>query len=148
MGGVAKWIYVDEDSDDVQSGDEEDEAVEENPATPPLVEEPDPEEDVEMNEDALEVEEEEVELTPPRSNGRKAKAPIVSSKKSTPTMKATTRVTKQTAKSPIIAKPKLPAMPKTTSKAPLVSRPKGKEVKGKGKGKGKANEASIYDFDD
>jgi sister-chromatid-cohesion protein PDS5 len=146
MGGVAKWKYIDEDSDE-QSGDEEDvEEVDEKLSTPQPVEESEPEAEPEpMDEDTPEVEEE-VKPTPPRSNGRKAKAPVASSKKNTPVVKAVTRGTKQTAESPLVSKPKSPAMPKIRAKAPLVSRSKGKDAKSKGKGKGKASD--IYDFDD
>ena len=142
MAGVAQWTYVDEESD-IQSGSEDDvdeQEVEEKPATPPPVnEEPEPEP---MDEDTPEAEEEEVEPTPPRSNGRRAKA----ARHSAPAAKASTRVAKQKPKSHLAAKPQSPTMPKTRAKKPLVSRPKGKDVKGKGKGKSKASD--IYDFDD
>ncbi|KAG0647636.1 Precocious dissociation of sisters 5 [Hyphodiscus hymeniophilus] len=152
MGGVAKWKYVDGDSDkssgDGDDGEEED-AEDEKLTTPQPVEEseadPEPEPEL-MDEDMPEADEEEAEPTPPRSNGRKSKAPHQSAKKSSPLVETTTRLTKQKAKEPIVANPRSPTMPKTKAKRPLPTRSRGKDVKGREKGKSKATD--IFDIND
>ena len=101
-----------------------------------------------MDEDTPPAEEEEVEPTPPRSTGRRSKAPTTTSKKSTPVAKAPAKVTKQKANSPLDSKtviaPSSPAMPKRLAKTPLVTRPAAKGKKGKGKTKAK----DVYDVDE
>ena len=102
-----------------------------------------------MDEDTPTAEEEEVEPTPPHSTGRRSKAPITTSKKkSTPVAKASAKVTKQKANSPLdsktVAAPSSPAMPKRLAKTPLVARSAAKGRKSKGKTKAK----DVYDVDE
>ena len=149
MGGVAKWVYVDEDSEDQLSdeGDaEEKDAKEEKSKTPRPIEDSEVEPEPRSLDKYISMVEE-VEITPSRSNTRKPKAPITWPKKNAAVVKAKTMSTKQQTNPEIEAKPKSPTMPKVSAKTPLVGRPKGKEVKGVGKGRGKSKASDIYDFD-